>query len=62
MRAFNLLHNGMGGLDWAGLPLVVELLGVTDIELLLVRLQVIREHKPPEVAPSAPPGGATLRD
>lgn len=48
IRAFNLLANGTGGIDWAGLPVVVELLGVEDIEDLLHRLEVIRMHKPPE--------------
>lgn len=38
----------MGGLDWAGLPVVVELLGVEDIEALLLRLATIKHHSPPE--------------
>lgn len=38
----------MGGLDWAGLPVVVELLGVDDIEALLLRLATIKHHRPPE--------------
>ncbi len=48
LRTWNLLSNGMGGIDWAGLPLVVALLGITDIEGLLHRLQVIKTHRPPQ--------------
>ena len=48
LQAWNLLATGMGGFDWQGLPLVVALLGVQDIELLLHRLQVIKTHKPPK--------------
>ena len=40
MRAWNL----MGGLDWAGLPLVAEMLGA-DIEILAEQLAVIREQQ-----------------
>lgn len=36
----------MGGIDWAGLPTVCTLLGVTDVEDLLHRLLVIKTHKP----------------
>jgi hypothetical protein len=36
----------MGGIDWSGLPYVVELLAVDDVEGLIHRLQVIRRHKP----------------
>ena len=48
IRGWNLLANGMGGLDWAGLPLVVALLGVDDVEAFVDRLLVIKTHKPPE--------------
>lgn len=34
----------MGGLDWAALPVVVEMLGVTDVELLILQLIAIRDH------------------
>lgn len=40
----------MGGLDWAGLPIVVELLGVDDIDALLLRLSVIKHHRPTEAS------------
>lgn len=53
MRCWNLLANGMGGIDWAGLPLAVEWLGVTDVDGLIHRLQVIKAHKPPDAAQAA---------
>lgn len=46
-----MLANGMGGLDWAGLPLVCTWLGVTDIDGLLHRIAVIKAHKPPDDSP-----------
>lgn len=36
----------MGGLDWSGLPFVVEHLGIQDVDLFVHRLYVIRAHKP----------------
>lgn len=47
VRAWNMLANGMGGIDWSGLPLVCALLGVRDVELLVERLLVIKTHRPP---------------
>lgn len=38
----------MGGFDWAGLPLVIELLGVVDVEALIDRLLIIKTHRPPK--------------
>lgn len=35
----------MGGIDWAGLPVVAELLGVEDVELLVEQLTAIRDHQ-----------------
>lgn len=46
IRAWNLLCNGMGGIDWAGFHLVATTLGVTDIEGLIDRLAVIKRHQP----------------
>ena len=43
---WSLLANGMGGLDWAGLPLVCGWLGVHDVEGLMQRLAIIKRHKP----------------
>lgn len=48
---WNFLSTGSGGIDWAGLPVVSELLGVQDHEALLWRLQVIKRHKPQRNAP-----------
>lgn len=39
MQAWNL----MGGLDWTALPIVAELLGVEDIDLLVAQLVAIRD-------------------
>lgn len=41
-----MLKNGMGGLDWSGLPLVAAWLGVTDIDGLMYRLRTIVTHRP----------------
>ncbi len=46
--AWNRLENGMGGLDWTGLPVVAELLGITDLEALIDDLLVIKSHRPPK--------------
>lgn len=36
----------MGGtIDWAGLPLVADLLGFDDLELLIVQLAAIRDFQ-----------------
>jgi hypothetical protein len=34
----------MGGLDWAALPIVVEMLGITDVDILITQLVAMREH------------------
>lgn len=44
---FNILKNGNGGLDYAGLPLVCEWLGVQDVAGLLQRLVVIKSWRRP---------------
>lgn len=46
VKAWNLLSNGMGGIDYAGLPYVTALLGIEDVEALLSALLVIRMHDP----------------
>ena len=33
-----------GGIDWAALPVLVEIYGVDDIEVLLAELLSIRSH------------------
>lgn len=35
----------MGGIDWAGLPLVCGWLGVQDAEGLMQRLALIKAHR-----------------
>jgi hypothetical protein len=42
MRAWNLMD---GAIDWAALPIIIELLGVDDVEALVVHLQLIRQRK-----------------
>ena len=37
--------NLMGGLEWSALPIVCDLLGVTDPELLITHLVAIRDHQ-----------------
>ena len=54
IRAWCLLSNGHGGIDWAGLPMVCEHIGIDDIEGLMDRLEVIRSRKPPESAQDEP--------
>jgi hypothetical protein len=46
IKALNLLSNGMGGIDYAGLPLVAAHLGVDDVDGLLVRFFVIKSRRP----------------
>lgn len=46
----NLLKTGAGGLDWAGLPLVAGLLGITDVDGLFERITVIITHRPEKEA------------
>lgn len=44
-RIFNLLADGMGGLNWQGLPLVCGWLGVQDVDGLMHRLAIIKTHR-----------------
>lgn len=48
LEAWRYLANGGGGIDWAGLPIVVELLGVGDVERLLRRLKLIKNYRSPK--------------
>jgi len=43
LEAWNL----MGGLDWAALPVVAEMLGVSDVERLIRQLVTIRQFQTP---------------
>lgn len=45
-NVYAMLANGMGGLDWAGLPLACAYHGVRDVEGLMQRLLVIKLHDP----------------
>lgn len=35
----------MGGMDWAGLEIVAEILGIDDMELLIVQLNTLRRNE-----------------
>jgi hypothetical protein len=35
----------MGGLNWTALPIVAELIGVEDVELLIEQLVIIRNKQ-----------------
>jgi hypothetical protein len=39
IRAWNI----MGGIDWAALPVIAEMLGIGDIETLVLQLVAIRD-------------------
>lgn len=41
-----LLGNGMGGLDWSGLPLACARYGVRDVAGLIDRLLILKTHRP----------------
>lgn len=34
----------MGGLDFTALPVISEMLGITDIDLFIIQLVAIRDH------------------
>ena len=34
----------MGGLEWHALPIVVDMLGINDPEMLIMQLVALREH------------------
>ncbi len=46
ITAWNLLSTGSGAFDLGALPVVVELLGVQDVEGLIDRLLIIKLHRP----------------
>jgi|LakMenEpi03Aug12_release.lakeMendotaPanAssembly.Ray.scaffolds.fasta_scaffold08531_9 hypothetical protein len=35
----------LGGIDWAGLEIAAEIVGVADIEELVAHLEMIRDNK-----------------
>lgn len=51
-----MLSNGMGGLDWSGLPTVAALLGIEDIESFVRHLMAIKQYRPDRADPSTPQG------
>ncbi len=46
IQIWNMLCNGMGSIDWSGLPFAVEWLGVDDVEGLVEGLMTIKSHRP----------------
>jgi hypothetical protein len=44
VRCWNLLARRDGTCEWAGLPLIAGLLGITDIDGLVTRLHTIKTH------------------
>lgn len=46
ISCWNMLSNGMGGIDWNGFPLALARFGVDDLETLMDDLNVIKTHKP----------------
>lgn len=41
-----MLANGMGGIDWQGLPVACAYRGVRDVEMLIHRLLLIKAYRP----------------
>ncbi len=39
------MWNVLGGIDWAGLPLVAEMFGIDDVEQLVRDLVTVREFQ-----------------
>ena len=46
IEGFQMLSNGTGGIDWAGLPIVAALLGVADLEAFARHLITIKTYRP----------------
>lgn len=44
IKAWNLLSNGTGGIDFYGLPVVADMLGIESTETLLDLILVIKSH------------------
>jgi hypothetical protein len=44
---YTALKNGHGGLDWAGLPVMCDWLGINDMAGLLHRLLLIKSYRRP---------------
>ena len=48
MRAWRMLSHCMGGIDWAVLPIVADMLCITDTQALIEHLTLIKAYKPKE--------------
>lgn len=44
---YRLMANGMGGVDWSGLPFLCGWLGLQDVEAVMQRLVMIRMYRKP---------------
>lgn len=62
LSVHNLLANGSGGIDWAGLPIVCAWLGVQDVQGLLQRLAVIKTWRKPADRPDDTPALAPAQE
>jgi hypothetical protein len=47
----------MGGLDWSGLEIWVEKLGIEDVDGLIDRLRIIKLHTPNKEEDTMQPNG-----
>lgn len=48
ITAWNYLCDGHQGINWSGLPYVIEKLGVDDVDALIDDLLIIKTYKPQE--------------
>jgi hypothetical protein len=46
IRAHNMLSNGMGGIDWSGLPIAAAHLGVQDMGAFIDAIETVLTHNP----------------
>ena len=60
IQAYNMLADGNGAINWAGLPLIAAYLGIQHIEPLMHRLTLIKLHRPPEEPGAGDARAATL--
>jgi hypothetical protein len=61
IRAWTLLANGMGGIDWQGFERIAEHLCIDDDEWLIESLHAIRCHRPDDPPPdTTEPDAPTL--
>lgn len=48
IQAWNMVSDGTGSVDWAGVPIVAAMLGIEDLETFIRRLMTIKHHRPGE--------------